>query len=1029
MRSKFKWIFTLLLAFSLQLSFAQEKTVTGVVSDATGPIPGANVVVKGTTRGVQTDIDGKYAITAKQGDVLQFSFLGMETFEATVGASNVINATLAEGATSIGEVVVTGALGIRRRVDQQTSTTTVVKAAEIAQAAAPTVTQGLVGKVSGVQITTTNNSVNASTRIVINGPRSISGDNAALVVIDGAISTSGILNSIPPDMIDNVTILKGLQGSALYGADGVNGVVIVTTKRGSAGEKMSVQLTSSVDFQEVAYLPIRQTRYGQGWYGEHIAIENGSWGAEMDGSMQPVGLPQADGSFIMAPYKGNSDNIKDFFQTGTILQQGVTVSGGNLTDGYANFSINRQDRQFVVQGDEFKRTNFAFRGGKQIGKWTVEGNAQYFTSSQRNTTATLYSQLLQTATNVPVSRFANSGINGHWNVYYISPYWTRDNIRFRTTEDYFNGQTTVGYKFNDNISATWLASVQFSGFGSENYTNGFSAEEDIYSDFSNRITISNYTSASGTTRRIYSDFLVNFDYDLTESVSFAANVGANVQDIYGKTNTVGGNELDVEGFYNFTNVLEPYLANQLTNSWSRQRRFALFANVDLGYKEYLNLNLTGRNDWISTLNPDNRSFFYPSVGVAFVPTKAFEGLKNNDVLNYAKISGGWTRNGNTRAVGTYAIDPVVGVPGGFPFGDLAAFAYPTSVTDFNIRPEFVTSLEFGVQLGFFKDRLTFDGQIYRQTTTDLITNATASSASGIGSRLTNIAEMETNGFNLDLGFTPIKGDFTWEGRINFSTYEAIVNKVTDDADEVNLQSTTLVGVFAVKGEEFPLIKGIGYARDEQGRVIIDAATGNPTYTSEFIKLGKVNPDYIIGFTNSFSYKGLKLTAVMDYRTGHQYYSDTRYQLAWTGNLIESAENGRSGFIFPNSVYEDPLNPGTFIENTNIVTGGNSYQAYQTYFEDDHAFNNAENNVLDATAFKVRELALSYTLPKDMVRNMGITDLTFGVNARNPFMWLPKENRNYNDPEQSNTNGNAAGLAATGQYPFTRTFGFTINAKF
>src|SRR5690606_19091855 len=218
MRSKFKWIFTLLLAFSLQLSFAQEKTVTGVVSDATGPIPGANVVVKGTTRGVQTDIDGKYAITAKQGDVLQFSFLGMETFEATVGASNVINATLAEGATSIGEVVVTGALGIRKRVDQQTSTTPVVKATEISQAAAPTVTQGLVGKVSGVQITQTNISVIASTRIVINGPRSISGDNAALVVIDGAISTSGELNSIPPNMIDNVTLLNGLQGSAPHGA-------------------------------------------------------------------------------------------------------------------------------------------------------------------------------------------------------------------------------------------------------------------------------------------------------------------------------------------------------------------------------------------------------------------------------------------------------------------------------------------------------------------------------------------------------------------------------------------------------------------------------------------------------------------------------------------------------------------------------------------------------------------------------------------------------------------------------------------
>jgi TonB-linked SusC/RagA family outer membrane protein len=1030
MRSKFKWIFTLLLAFSLQLSFAQEKTVTGVVSDATGPIPGANVVVKGTTRGVQTDIDGKYAITAKQGDVLQFSFLGMETFEATVGASNVINATLAEGATSIGEVVVTGALGIRKRVDQQTSTTTVVKATEISQAAAPTVTQGLVGKVSGVQITQTNNSVNASTRIVINGPRSISGDNAALVVIDGAISTSGVLNSIPPDMIDNVTILKGLQGSALYGADGVNGVVIVTTKRGATGEKMAVTVTSSVDFQEVAYLPIRQTRYGQGWFGELVSIENGAWGSEMDGSMQPVGLPQEDGSFIMAPYRGDHKNIKKFFQTGTILQQGVSISGGNLTDGFVNFSINRQDREFVVPGDEFKRTNFAFRGGKQVGKWTVEGNAQYFSSTQRNTTSTLYEDLLQTATNVPIERFRNAGMNYHWNVYYQNPYWMRDNIRFRTTEDYFNGQTSLSYKFNDNISATWLASVQFSSAGTENFTNEFAAEDDLYTDYNNRFVIGAYNSSSSTSRRIYSDLMLNFDYDLTESVSLAANIGANVQDIYGKTNQVGGSELDVAGFYNYTNILEPSLASALTNTWSRQRRFALFANVDLGYKEYLNLNLTARNDWISTLNPDNRSFFYPSVGVAFVPTKAFEGLQNNNTLNYAKLSAGWTRNGNTRAVNTYAIDPVVAIAAGFPYGELSSFAFPTTVTANDIKPEFVTSVEVGLQLGFFKDRLTFDAQMYRQTTTDLITGRTTSSASGIGRQFTNVAEMETNGFNIDLGFTPVKGDFTWDAKVNFSTYEAIVNKVTEDSDEVNLQSTTLVGVFAVKGEDFPLIKGIGYERDDQGRVIIDATTGNPVYTSEFIKLGKVNPDFILGFTNSFSYKGLKLTAVCDYRTGHKYYSEARGQLAWTGNLIESAENGRDGgFIFPNSVIEDPNNPGSFIPNTSVVTGGNSYASYQTYFSNDHYNNNAENNVIDATAFKVRELALSYTLPKDMVRNMGMSDLTFGVNARNPFMWLPKENRNYNDPEQSNTTGNAAGLAATGQYPYTRTFGFTINAKF
>jgi len=1013
----------------MQFSFAQEKTVSGVVSDATGPLPGANVVIKGTTKGVSTDIDGKYSIKAKAGDVLVVSFSGYADKAITVGVANTYNAKLAENAEVLKEVLITGVMGIKRTKDQATSSQTVVKASEISQAGSPTVAQGLVGKVSGLQIVSTNNSVNSSPRVVINGSRSITGNNQALVVIDNVISTLGVLNSIPPDLIENVNVIKGAQGAALYGEQGVNGVIIATTKRGGVkGDKVSVTLNSSIDFQDIAYLPIRQTRYGQGWFGEHIAIENGSWGAEMDGSLQPVGLPQADGSFIVSPYSPIKDNINKFFQTGTIFQNGITISAGSPKDGYALLSASRQDREFVVGGDKFKRTNFLFKAGKDIGNWSVEGNVQYFNQSQANTTATLYEQLLQTATNIPVDRFENSGINGHWNVYYRSPYWTRDNLRNNSNTDFFSGIGTLRYKLNKNINFSLVAGAQVTAGGATSYNNGWKAADDTYNSFSNRIVQSNFFDSASMSRRLYSDFMINLDYMLTDAISFKANIGNNIQDSYSEVNQVGGVQLDVDGFYNFANVLQPTPASGLSNNYFRERRTGNFANLDFGYKDYLFLNLTGRYDGTSVLSEENRYFFYPSAGLSFIPTKAFDGLKS-DTFNYAKVTLGLTKSGNSSAVGAYAIDPVGVVGAGFPFGTLASYVINQNPTFGEIKPEFVTTKDVSLALGFFKDRLTFEGQYYVANTTDMITFATSSSASGLRSSQTNIGELENKGYNLDLGITPLKTDnFSWNTRINLSHNKAIVKKVSDDATEVNLQSGGLYGVFAVEGEEFPTIKGIGYLRDPNGNVIIDAATGNPQYTSEFIKLGKANPDYILGFTNTFTYKGLTFTAVCDYRTGHQFVSGVREQLAWTGNLIESAENGRNGgFIFPNSVIQ--TSPGVFVPNTNVVTGGSNYESYQTYFSNDHSFNNAENNVLDATAFKVRELALSYSLPTKMIERAGLSSLTLGVNARNPFMILPKENRNYNDPETSNTTGNAQGIALTGQYPYTRTFGFTLNVKF
>lgn len=1030
MRSKFKWIFALLMAFSMQFSFAQEKTITGTVTEAGLPLPGVSVVVKGTTRGTQTDMDGNYTIAAKSGESLVFSFIGMKDQTIVVGAANKVNVAMAAEATAIEDVVVT-ALGIKRKTDAVTSTYQKVNSEELNRAANPNAVQALVGKVSGLQINTTSSGVNAENRVVLRGARSITGGNQALVVIDGAISSLSTFQQLAPEIIENVNVLKGAQGAALYGSDGVNGVIIVTTKKGSADEKFKVNITSAIDISDIAYLPERQLRYGQGWDGLHASQENGSWGPEFDGSIVPVGLPQADGSYIMAPYSPIKDNYKQFFKKGTIVQTGVTLSGGNLEKGYAMFSANRNQTDFVVEGDELKRNSFLFKAGKKLGKFTLEGNLNYINESVKKSVSGLYGNLLQTASNIPVEQFSGGLNQHHWTIYYNSPYWRRDNEREFGKTNKFAGIVTLGYEINKNISVSYLANLRMDTFDNWSYKNEYIDRlASVYGSRSNSVT-SQYFASTQVNRNFYGDLLLNFDYMLTDDISFKSNVGFNTQDFYLKINQVGGDNLNIPGLYNYTNVLNPAPASSLNNIMQKRNKYGAFGSFDFGYKDYLFLNVTGRNDWSSVFDKGNNSFFYPSAGISFIPTKAVESLKG-EILNYAKLSANYTKVGNDSAIAPYAINALAGLGIGYPFGGANSYVQQTNQTFKGIKPEFVTTKEVAANFGFFNDRLTLDASYYITDTDDLITRITSSSATGLSTLLTNIGKMQTKGYEIDLSFTPIKmanNGLRWDNKVSYTHYKSVIKKVSNEASEVSLrQPYDFVGIFAVEGEEFPLIKGTTYARDDYGRIILDD-NGNPTIDSKMSKLGKVNPDYILGLTSSLSYKGVKLSATMDYRTGHQFYSDVKRNLSWTGQLVESAEN-RSGFIMPNSSYD--YNGNGLYEaneaNSTVMTGGASTTSFINYYNSYYS-TTGENLVIDATAFKVRELSLSYSFNQDLVKRAGLSALTVGVNARNPFTWFPKQNRYYNDPETSETTGNAGGLSFTDRYPVQSTYGFAVNLSF
>ncbi|SEP96543.1 SusC/RagA family TonB-linked outer membrane protein [Flavobacterium urocaniciphilum] len=1014
MRKKLTQLTLLLFLLATQIFYGQEKNVTGKVLDQEGKaLLGASVIVKETNKGTQTDANGNFTIKVSPTQTLLITYLGLKPQEISGGASD-FTITLEDNAKAIDAIVVT-ALGIKRKPDEITASTHIVKTGELNQAKATNAAIGLIGKVSGLQINTVNNGVNPDTRIQLRGFRSISGNNEALIVINGVVSTAGAFAELNPEIIESVNIMKGSSGAALYGSQGSNGVIIVTTKKGNKNaEKFKVTLNSSFSFDQLAYIPEVQTRFGQGYQGAQDFTENTNWGPELDGSLQPTGLAQN-----LYTYEARKNNIKDFFNIGSTALNSVAISSGD-ENGYMTFAVGNQNTEGIIPGDVFKKNNFNLSAGKTAGKLSVSGNMRY-TASNANTAggveSSIYNSLLQVPVNVPISEFSSGNQAEHWTYWELSPFWRLKNERRQTKAQTFEGVAELNYKFNKNISAIYRGSFRSVSSNSSRFFNGYT-QPVVYWDSPMSYT-SSYFASNDNSRRIYSDIMLNFDYDLTDDISFKANIGNNITNFETNFLSMEGQNLIVPGLYNISNITGNATP---TDFKSRQRGYAYFANVDLGYKDFLFLNLTGRKEWTSVLSKNNNSFFYPSAGMSFIPTKAFEGF-GGDILNYMKVSASIVKVGNA-VVSPYDINDRFGTAtgAGFPYADINSFVQNLNITDRNLVNEDNLSTELNLNLEFLKRRITLDASYYSSKNSNQIIEISPSTASGANAATINVGETKSTGLELDLGLTPFKTkDFSWDLKLSYSAPKTTVTKVSENSKEVPVgQFLGTVGIKAIEGQQFPMIVGTGYARDENGNVIIDAATGDPLKASN-VNLGKTTPDYILGLTTNMKYKNVKLSAVFDYRTGHVFYAGTKDDLIQNGSDVVTAENGREPFIFPNSVIETA--PGVYTANTSVTTSGDQNYFTGIYREID------ENFVLDATAFKCREIALSYDFSKKALNNTFLDSLSIGFNVRNAFMVLPKENRHYSDPEFSFTTGNNVGLSTSSQGPSTRTYGFNVNISF
>jgi len=1062
-------IFTLfiMLMLSTVLAFAQNRVVTGTVTDDKGTvIEGASVKVKGSKLGVAADINGNFRISVPPGAILVFSGTGLTTREVQVGDQATINAALTRtGAVELTNVIVT-AQGIRRQPKELGYATARLSNSEVTQGKVLNVANGLTGKVSGLQISTVNNGVNPTTRVTLRGNRSILGNNQALLVLDDMPVSLGYLNSINPNDIDNITVLKGASASALYGSQASNGVLIVTTKRGTKGKPI-IRYSNTTQIEEIAYLPKLQNQFGA-FGGEYdagqfpgvqyfptdpfrpyVPYENQNYGPEFNGLPITIGAPvrfyNADGTFFDSlkhgTYSAQPNAKKGFFDKGLTIQNDFSVSGGDDHSKFF-FSVQDVDVKGIVPGDKTHRDALRLNGSREIGKFRVDYTAGY-TISKTNTTQGSYFQsrplywiVINQPANINLRDYRNwrtdpfANPNGYFNAYYGNPWWQIDASRLDEHSNDLLGNVALTYKPTSWISLLGRISISRNDYDNKYTREGFKFSDYAISDVYGsgnipsgvKILDPQSSDAMAYSRRLVGDFNATFERNVGSSIKTKLILGAQEIDGRNRSINISANSLVIPDFYNISNkVGEPGASENFTD----QRSVGAYGDLSIGYNDYLFVHGSLRFDWVSILAKKARSFSYPGVDVSFVFTDAIPSLKGSHTLSFGKIRGAYSRTAQV-SVGPYSLESVFNAAPGFPYGNVAGFTLGDNFANPNIRPEFTNEKEVGLELGFLDNRINFQGAWYHTTTNNQTIPIAISTTTGGSSATINSGVMTNEGFEGDLKFTPVintRNGLRWDFGVNFTYIKNRVVSIAEGLDEVNIGGNA----YAVVGQPYPTIKVNDWLRDSAtNQVIVDAKTGYPTLDNSGPKsYGTGNPPYKIGLTTTLSWKGVTLSAVADYRAGAVIYNDLGQDLDFTGISWYSTQSGRQRFVIPNTVYLDPSS-GKYVQNTNVTTQSGNENFWAS------TWNQAETPYLNSADFwKLRELAINYEIPRSVLGNIKwIKGINFGVVGRNLFMWKAKENV-WTDPEfaPSSINPNAIGFTNINQTPPTRIFGANLTVNF
>lgn len=1042
MKNKCNFLLSFLFLMICQVMGAQNISIQGTVTDPNGlPLPGVSVVEKGSQNGTQTDFDGNFTLQTQAGKLIQFSFIGMITKEAPASA-NKMNIVLQEEATNLQEVVVT-ALGIKRSKKSLGYSSQDVKSENLNSAGQTNALSSLSGNVSGIQVTAPS-SMGGSSRVVIRGIGSVTGNNRPLIVVDGIPFDNSNYNSsdtqrgaggrdygdasadINPDDVESVTVLKGGPAAALYGSRAQNGVIMYTTKSAKKG-KSEVSIKTGVTLESINISPKLQKQYGGGSTMDNLLTQeiNGriyniaeydvdeSWGPKYDANLMylPWNAFDAEDTANFMQEKAwvsPKNDVNSFFNTGITSNTNISMSHAN-DKANIRASFSNTMTEGIIPNSSLKRNTFGVNGGAKLTERLKFDGAMNYTNTNGfnrpeqgygdNSLAQKFYQWGQRQVDMKDLSYykLSNGTQRTWNrqswdegapAYSDNAYWT---IYENTSDDKRNryyGNAKLQYNFTDNLYA--VGNVYGDSY---NYT--VRERVAIYSQAQSK-----FSQSMRTISEFNYEARLHFD-KRWERFSINSFVGANRK--HAKSTALTGESsggLIIPNLYNLSNSKNLAIAS---NYDSQNRINSVYGMVSLGFDDTFYLEVTDRNDWFSTVK---KSGNYPSATGSVVFSEL---VGENSWMSFGKIRAGWAQVSN--GADAYTNNNFYSI--GTPFQDNPTYGNTATANNPNITPETKTTKELGLEMRLFNNRFGFDVTVYQEDTEDLITPLQTTGSVGNTALYVNAGELRNKGIEATVYGTPIKtDDFSWDINVNFSKNENKLMSLYQDTETLTLvQAPFSVSLLAVVGEKYGQIFGTDFVYDNNGNKIIE---DDGSYAvSEQKNLGSIIPNYNMGIRNTFTYKGVKLSALLDIQKGGKYFSTTHMWGHYTGMLEETAANGiRENGIVLDGVQRD----GTTNE---VVLDGYDW-AFNHYNGVD------AQNVFDADYFKLREVTLGYSFPKKVLGEK-IASLSFNLFARNLFTWgldwkgMDPENTSYGS-------GNVQGLEG-GSLPSTRTYGMNVEIKF
>ncbi len=1012
--------------------------VTGrVTAEGGAPLPGASVFVTGMNIGSTTGEDGRYAFTVSADRItgkavtLTARRIGYKIGTASIvltSGTNTHDFTLTATTTALEGVVVT-ALGIQRDKRSLGVAQTSVSASELTAAREPNIVNALAGKVPGVEITN-DGPPGGSSRIVIRGENSITGNNQPLFVVDGIpIDNSSSTNSgfggfdfgnaasdINPDDIESISVLAGANAAALYGARAANGAIVITTKTGKGTQGMGVKVSQNLTFETPLRLPEFQNVYGQG-SGGNFAYKDGkgggisdnvnrSWGPKMDG--RPIVQWWSNG--VPEPWVPAPNNVSDFFNTGRTSTTNVAVTAaGPRSD--VRISATNLDVKSIYPTNTLQRLNLSMNGGAQItSKLSTRANVQYIQDRNQNRPQTgynansaIFNLMIWGGRQRDLPHMKNyinpdGTQNGPNHTTTNNPYWDVYADPNADTRDRVIGSGDVTYKFND-----WLTGMARTGtdwhrdWRKQEYANG-----NIGVDYAGGA----FFEQNLFVRETNSDFLLTADKKPIGKLGMTFNFGGNRRDNASSNYNDGTPHLVIPGTFNIGNSA---VTPQVSSFASARQTNSLYGQAQFSWDNYLFLDATGRNDWSSTLPQGNNSYFYPSVSGSFVFTDAVPALHLGGLLSYGKLRASWAQVGNDADPYQLAVTYSPGTP----FGSIPRFTVPDQIPNSNLKPERTRSWETGAELRFLDDRVSFDGSYYNKLTSDQIIPAQITSTIGYTSAVVNAGSLRNHGIEGQLNVTPIKhGSFQWDVTGNYARNRSEVVSLYKGLQTVVLGTYWGLSVEARANQPYGTLYGNPYLRNAQGQLV--TLNGLPQIDPTQRVLGHYSPNWIGGLQNKFHYGHWDFSFLFDTKQGGQIFSTTK-MFGEESGVLKSSLLGREtaesltdgGGLIVSGVNADGS------PNTTKVTS-------QAYFNS--LFQNHEANIVSATFTKLREVRLNYEVPQSVANRFRVSAMNVAFVGRN--LWLHAAAPDI-DPETAFDNSNVQGIEFIG-VPSTKSLGFSVN---